>query len=94
MNEPPEQQRQVQERLSRVEWKIETGFQGVHARLDVLNGQVVRNTQWRQEHEVLHAHSDGAADGQKALRASVYATLGLLCAIASTVGALIGQALK
>lgn len=83
-----------QERLARVEWKLETGFQGVHSRLDTLNGQVGRTTKWVQEHDVSHARSEGEHDGQKALRGSAYAAIGLLCAIASTAGALIGQALR
>lgn len=89
MSEPHEE-----ERFARVEWKLETGFQGVHRRLDILNGQVASNTKYRQEHEVLHARADGEHDGQKALRASAYAWIGLLCAIASTAGALVGQAIK
>ena len=86
-----ESQPQEQERLARVEWKIETGFQGVHGRLDVLNGQVATNSKFRQEHEVQHARADGRSEGQTALRGSAYIWIGLLCSVASVVGGLVAQ---
>lgn len=68
-------------RLTRMEGLIETGFDGVHERLDRLNGQVARNTSWRIDHQQQHAVLDGVDAAQSALRRRDWAIIsGLLMA--------------
>lgn len=52
-------------RLVAIEQGQQSGFRGVHERLDRLNGQVGRNTTWRISHTQTHAEDD-AADGVRA----------------------------
>lgn len=37
--------------LKRIDENIEEGFRGIHERLDKLNGQVAKNTEFRQRSE-------------------------------------------
>lgn len=47
--EQPYSKRETDMLLKRIDENIEEGFRGIHERLDKLNGQVAKNTEFRQQ---------------------------------------------
>lgn len=47
--EQPYSKRETDMLLKRIDENIEQGFQGVHERLDKMNGQIGKNTEFRQQ---------------------------------------------
>lgn len=69
-------------RLVTIEQSMRSGFEGVHQRLDRLNGQVARNTSWRIDHQQQHAtetaYDAGEAAGRIAITRRTVAILGVV----------------
>lgn len=49
--EQPYSKRETDMLLKRIDENIKDGFEGVHERLDALNGQTLKNTEFRQRSE-------------------------------------------
>lgn len=79
----------LEHRLTTIENLITSGFTGVNGRLDVLNGQVKRNTDWRTDHTQLHAVADGVLAARTTLRRKDWAIISGLLAAAGTVSGIV-----
>ena len=78
-----------------MESAIDAGFRGVNSRLDVLNGQVARNSEYRVDHSQAHAVSDSVTDATSALRrgdwARFTALIGIIVTLSGVVFKIIGR---